>query len=142
MSGLQRVEVAHDFRLPVSRVYAYLSEHEHLGPLFGATIRRVRDGESSRNGVGSVRALRIGPGPWFEETITEAVPDERIVYRISRGSPMRDHQGVMTFSPTPEGTHLHYVIEFGSAVPGLAKAVQLVMTQTVKRGLRKVERLA
>jgi uncharacterized protein YndB with AHSA1/START domain len=142
VSALQRVEITHDFTLPVSRVYAHLAEHEHLAPLFGATIRRVRDGDDSRNGAGSVRALRVGPGPWFEETITEAVPDERIAYRISRGSPLRDHRGVMTFTPTPEGSRLHYVIEFRSAVPGLAKVVQLGLTRTITRGLRKVDHLA
>lgn len=139
---MQRVEITHEFALPVDRVYDYLAEHEHLGPLFGARIRRVRDGDSSRNGVGSVRALRIGPGPWFEETVTEAVPNERIAYRISRGSPLRDHRGVMEFTPTATGCRLHYVIEFGSAVPGLAKVVQLGLTRNVSRGLRRVEFLA
>jgi uncharacterized protein YndB with AHSA1/START domain len=139
---VQRIDITHDFRLPVSRVYAYLAEHEHLAPLFGATIRRVQDGASSRNGVGSVRALRVGPGPWFEETITEAVPDERIAYRITKGSPLRDHLGVMTFSPTSDGSRLHYVIEFRSAVPGLAKVVQVGLTRNLKRGLRKVDQLA
>jgi uncharacterized protein YndB with AHSA1/START domain len=139
---VQRVDITHDFRLPVSRVYAYLSEHENLAPLFGATIRRVRDGESTRNGVGSVRALRVGPGPWFEETVTEAVPDERIAYRITKGSPLRDHQGVMSFTPLGDGCRLHYVIEFRSAVPGLARVVQLGLTRNIRRGLRKVDQLA
>ena len=139
---MQRVDITHDFRLPVSRVYAYLSEHENLAPLFGATIRRVRDGESTRNGVGSVRALRVGPGPWFEETVTEAVPDERIAYRITKGSPLRDHQGVMSFTPLGDGCRLHYVIEFRSAVPGLARVVQLGLTRNIRRGLRKVDQLA
>ena len=139
---MQRIDITHDFRLPVSRVYAYLAEHEHLAPLFGATIRRVQDGATSRNGVGSVRALRVGPGPWFEETITEAVPDERIAYRITKGSPLRDHQGVLSFTPLGEGCRLHYVIEFRSAVPGLAKVVQVGLTRNLKRGLRKVDQLA
>ena len=76
--------------------------YEHLAPLFGATIRRVRDGEVARNGVGSVRALRVGPGPWFEETITEAVPDERIAYRISRGSPLAPLMSVPVTCLKPE----------------------------------------
>ena len=139
---MQRVDITHEFSLPVSRVYEYLAEHEHLAPLFGATIRRVRDGESSRNGVGSVRALRVGPGPWFEETVTEAVPDERIAYRITKGSPLRDHQGVMSFTPLGDGCRLHYVIEFRSAVPGLARVVQLGLTRNIRRGLRKVDQLA
>lgn len=139
---MQRVDITHEFSLPVERVYDHLAEHENLGPLFGARIRRVRDGDTSRNGVGSVRALRVGPGPWFEETVTEAVPNERIAYRISKGSPLRGHQGVMDFTPTASGCRLHYVIEFDSAVPGLAKVVQLGLSRTLRRGLRKVDSLA
>jgi uncharacterized protein YndB with AHSA1/START domain len=139
---VQRVDITHDFSLPAERAYEYLAEHEHLGALFGARVERVRDGDGSRNGAGSVRRLRVGPGPWFEETVTEAVPYERIAYRISKGSPLRDHHGVMEFTPLGTGCRLHYVIEFGSAVPGLAKLVQLGLTRNITRGLRKVEHLA
>jgi uncharacterized protein YndB with AHSA1/START domain len=139
---VQRVDITHDFSLPTERVYEYLSEHENLAPLFGARIERVRDGEDSRNGTGSVRRLRIGPGPSFDETVTEAVPGKRIAYRISRGSPLRGHRGVMEFTPTETGSRLHYVIEFGSAVPGLARIVKLGLTRTIIRGLRKVDQLA
>ena len=139
---MQRVDITYEFNLPAERVYEYLSEHEHLGPLFGAKIRRVRDGDTTRNGVGSVRALRVGPGPWFEETVTEAVPHSRIAYRISKGSPLRGHKGVLDFTPTEAGCRLHYVVEFGSVVPGLAKVVQLGLTRNLARGLRKVETLA
>ena len=135
---MQRVEITQDFELPVERVYAYLAEHENLGPLFGARIWRVRDGDTSRNGVGSVRRLRVGPGPAFEETVVEAVPNERIVYRITRGSPLRGHRGVMTFTPTTRGSRLHYLIEFGSPVPGLALVVRAGLGVTVRRGLRRV----
>jgi uncharacterized protein YndB with AHSA1/START domain len=137
-----RVDITHEFGLPVERVYAYLAEHEHLGPLFGARIRRVRDGDTSRNGAGSVRELRVGPGPSFDETVVEAVEPTLIRYRITRGSPLRGHEGTMTFAPTESGCRLHYVIEFGSPVPGLAKVVQLGLARSIRRGLGKVEQLA
>ena len=38
---MQRIEITQDFALPVDRVYAFLSEHENLGPLLGAKITRV-----------------------------------------------------------------------------------------------------
>ncbi len=135
---MQRIEITQDFPLPVERVYAYLSEHENLAPIFGAKIKRVCDGETSRNGPGSVRALRVGPGPWFEETVIEAVENERIVYRITRGSPLRDHRGTMAFSSTGNGSRLHYVIEFGSSVPGLDRVVKLGLERAVRRGLKRV----
>ena len=44
-------------------------------------ITRLRDGtDGHRNGVGSVRELKVGPTPPFEETVTEFVPNELIAY--------------------------------------------------------------
>ena len=134
---MQRVEITQDFPQPVEQVYAFLAEHENLGPLFGAKVVRKKDGDTSRNGTGSVRRLRLGPGPWFEETVTEAVENELIEYRITQGSPLRGHRGVMRFSPTPGGSRLHYVIEFAAVVPGLAWVVKHGLTLTITRALRK-----
>ena len=139
---MQTVHVTQDFTLPVDRVYSYLSEHENLGPLFGAKITRVRDGLTSRNGEGSVRSLRVGPGPAFEETVVEAVENQRIVYRITKGSPLRGHRGEMVFSPLSTGSQLVYTITFGSAIPGLDKIVKLGLERTVRKGLKTIDQLA
>lgn len=138
---LHHVHVTHDFSAPVERVFAYLSEHENLSPLFGIRVERVRDGDTERNGVGSCRRLSFQGLLPFEETVTEVVPDERIVYRITKGSPMRGHEGVMAFSPGPNGgAHLDYRIQLGSAVPGLALVVSRVLTGRIAAGLRKLDR--
>ena len=136
---MQRIEITQDFALPVQRVYAYLSEHEHLGPLFGAQVTRVRDGDTSRNGVGSVRRLKVGPLPAFEETVTQAVEGELVEYRITKGSPLRDHRGTMRFAPKGTGSTLTYVIEFGAAVPGLDRVVALGLKRNIAKGLRTVD---
>lgn len=135
---MQRIEMHQDFTLPVERVYAYMAEHENLEEMFGAKIARVRDGETSRNGVGSVRQLRIAIMPPFEETVTKAVDNELIEYRITKGSPLRDHVGTMTFSSTPTGSHLDYVIQF-NAMPGLAKVVAIGLERAVRKGLATVD---
>ena len=75
----------------------------------------------------------------FEETILEAVENERIVYRITQGSPLRGHRGVMDFSSTAMGSRLHYVIEFGSVVPGLDRVIKLGLDRNVRKGLATVE---
>ena len=96
------MHIEHDFAKPPQPVFAHLAEHENLAEVFDAKITRLHDGEDGeRNGVGSVRQLQIGPLPPFEETVTEFVPNERIVYRITKGSPLRGHVGVMTFTPAP-----------------------------------------
>jgi uncharacterized protein YndB with AHSA1/START domain len=133
------VHVEHHFDKPPERIFTHLAEHENLGEVFGAKIKRLRDGETERNGVGSVRQLRIGPALPFEETVTEFVPNERIVYRITKGSPLRGHVGTMTFSPESGGTKFIYDIRIASAIPGLATLVHAALTRSITKGLPKIE---
>ncbi len=138
------VHVEHDFTTPVEQVYAYLAEHENLANIFPAKITRLSDGgNGARNGAGSSRKMKIGPMPPFVETVTEAVPNELIVYRITKGSPLRGHEGTMRFSPTPSGgTHLDYKIRLASPIPGIAAIVQKALTQSIKKGLPVVDQKA
>lgn len=137
---MARIEITHDFALPVDRVYAYLSEHENLGALFGAGITRVRDGATTRNGEGSVRRLKVGPLPPFEETVTRALPDELVEYRITGGTtPLRDHRGEMRFASTGSGSRLVYVIEFGAVLPLLDKVIALGLERNIRKGLATVD---
>ncbi len=137
------VNIDHHFEKPPERVFAYLAEHENLADVFGAKITRLHDGEDGeRNGVGSVRRLQIGPLPPFEETVTEFVVPERIVYKITKGSPLRGHVGVMTFTPDGGGTRMVYDIRLASPIPGLAMLVRASLTREIKNGLGKVDEQA
>jgi uncharacterized protein YndB with AHSA1/START domain len=141
---MQRVVIEHDFRVPVQRAFDHLSEHENLEVLLGAKITRLSDGtDGTRNGVGSVRRLKVGPLPPFEETVTEVIPNELIRYRITKGSPMRDHSGEMRFSPNgADGSHLRYEISFGAVVPGLDVLVAAGLRRNIPKGLRRVDERA
>jgi len=135
------VHIEHRFEKPPELIFAYLSEHENLGEVFGAKVTRLSDGQDGeRNGVGSVRRLQIGPLPPFEETVTEFLPPERIVYRITKGSPLRGHVGVMTFSPEGTGTHMVYDIRLASPVPGLALIVRAGLNRSIGQALGKIDR--
>jgi uncharacterized protein YndB with AHSA1/START domain len=133
------VHVGHRFEKPPERIFDYLAEHENLAEMFGARVTRLRDGDTERNGVGSVRQLRVGPMPPFEETVTEFERPRRIVYRITRGGPLRGHIGVMTFDPDGAGTSFVYDIRIASAIPGLAPLVRASLTRSIERELRTVE---
>jgi len=134
------LHVTHDFAKPVGPVFEYLSEHENLGGLFGAKVERLNDGDTDRNGVGSRRRLQVGPTPPFEETVTELVPNERIEYRITKGSPLKGHVGTMRFSERPGGgPHLDYRIRLSSPVPGLTLAVKASLTKSIEENLPKVD---
>jgi uncharacterized protein YndB with AHSA1/START domain len=137
------VHVEHVFAKPPERIFAHLAEHENLAEVFAAQVTRVRDGERERNGVGSVRRLKVGPAPPFEETVEEFVPARRIVYRITKGSPLRGHVGVMEFEPTSSGgTRLVYDIRIASPIPGLAPLVTASLTRSISKSLASVEAAA
>ncbi|MBC7633652.1 SRPBCC family protein [Aeromicrobium sp.] len=135
----QRVHVTHTFTSDPATVFEKLSEHENLGPVFGAKITRVRDGDTSRNGVGSTRRLKIGPLPGFDETTTTAEPNTLIEYKITRGGPLKGHWGVQRLSPTADGgTLLDYTIGFDAPVPGMAALVGKILTGAISKGLPKL----
>jgi uncharacterized protein YndB with AHSA1/START domain len=138
---MQTVRVQHEFAAPPQRVYEHLAEHESLATVFApARVVRVRDGDSDRNGVGSVRRLSSAGLLPFEETVTGAVPGELIEYRITKGTPLRHHLGVMRLAPNASGgTRLDYTIELDAGVPGLAPAVAAVLRRRIAAGLRKVD---
>ncbi|HEX3511556.1 MAG TPA: SRPBCC family protein [Solirubrobacteraceae bacterium] len=137
------VHVEHDFAKPPERIFAHLAEHENLADVFGAKIKRLSDGsDGERNGVGSRRQLRVMGGPPFEETVTEYVPYERIVYRITKGSPLRGHVGVMTFEPQGAGTRFVYDIRIASPIPGVATLVHAMLTRSITASLPNIEQNA
>jgi len=134
-----KVELIRDFPYPVEKLYNFLSVHKNLETIFApAKIRRIKDGEDVLDGLGSVRKMSLPLLPSFEETVTVREPNERIEYKITRGTPLRNHHGVMRFLPSDKGVRLHYTITFSSRVPLLAPAVGLVLKQGINRGLKKI----
>ncbi|MGB3773124.1 MAG: SRPBCC family protein [Rhodococcus sp. (in: high G+C Gram-positive bacteria)] len=139
MTAPTRVHVTHTFTSPPEVVFEALSEHENLGRVFAAKISRVRDGETSRNGVGSTRSLAIGPLPAFEETTTTSEPNSLIEYRITKGSPLRGHWGAQRLTQTADGgTALDYTIGFDAPVPGMAPLVGKVLSTVISRNVGKL----
>lgn len=133
------VHVERDLNAPASEVFNHLAEHENLAALFGAKVTRLADGAGHRNGVGSRRQLKLGPLPAFEETVTQFAPDELIEYKITKGSPLDGHVGIMKFSPSPSGgTHLDYRIRIASKIPGVGTIVTKNLTRDVNKGLAGV----
>jgi hypothetical protein len=135
---MQRVHVVQHFPQPVDELFAHLSEQENLEPLFGAKIKRLSDGsDGTRNGAGASRELKVGPLPGFVETNLEVIPNELIRYRITRGGILKDHEGVMRFSPNGTGSRLDYTIDFDGKAPGVGPLVKAMLTRNITAALRK-----
>lgn len=141
MAAPERVRVTHTFTSDPATVFDALSEHENLGPMFGARVERVRDGETERNGVGSARSLKIGPLPAFEETTTRADRPMLIEYEITKGGPLKGHWARQQLTGLADGgTRLDYAIGFNLAVPVplLPGVVAKVLQTNISKGLRKL----
>ena len=56
--AVQRIEIKKQFPFSVEKLFAHMSEHENLSALFApAKVSRLRNGDTDRNGVGSVLSL-------------------------------------------------------------------------------------
>jgi hypothetical protein len=133
------VEVAQDYRQPVETVFNTLSDHNKLGKILGIPVKRVVDGKSGVNGVGSVRRMGLWPAT-IEETVTAVVPNQSIDYRISRGgAPLKNHSGWMIFSNTASGSRVVWTITFDSSVPFAGAVIKQVLTQGLRMGLKRIK---
>ncbi|MFM9023285.1 MAG: SRPBCC family protein [Solirubrobacterales bacterium] len=134
------IHVQHDFPAPPAVVFAHLAEHENLADVFQAKVTRLRDGDTERNGVGSMRIVKVGPAPPVEETVTEFETDELIEYRVTSKGALKDHVGIMKFSELPGGgTHLDYRIRLSSHVPGLALVLKGVLTRGIEKSFARLD---
>ena len=137
---VQKIDINMEFRRPVCELFALLSDHEKMGPILGANVKRTRDGKDSLNGLGSVRTLKIGPLPGFDETVTAFEKDKLVEYKITRGSPLKNHKGIMQFYPSGSGgSKLHYTIEFESKIPLLGPVVRVSLENSICNGLKKLQ---
>jgi uncharacterized protein YndB with AHSA1/START domain len=137
---MQRLTFERDFDLPADQVFEFFAEHENLDPMFGAKVTRLSDGDDgSRNGVGSCRRLQIGPSPAFEETVTAIETNRLIDYRVTKGSPLKNHLGELRFTEIPGGTHLQWRISFDTTLPGLDRLLAAVLRRRISQALSQAD---
>ncbi len=126
--------------LPVEETFAILSDHNRLGPILGLPVKRVREGEGSVNGLGSVRKMAFWPID-FDETVTAIEPNALIEYKITRGSPLKNHRGTVAFSAQgDQATEVIWDIEYDMGVPVLGSVIKRVLTIAIGKGLGKIGR--
>lgn len=138
----QRISITMDFPQPVEALFAFIARHENQSiVLAGARAKRLRDGEGHPDGVGSLRQLKVGPLPPFEETVTVFEPPSLIEYRICRGSPLRNHHGIIRFTPQGTGTRLDYTITFDPLIPLTGWLVRVLTERDLRKGLNRIAQM-
>jgi polyketide cyclase/dehydrase/lipid transport protein len=109
----ERIEIEQSFNAPVETIFNILTDHESFGNVISTVIKRVVDSsEANKNGVGSVRRISAFPFPSFEETVVTFIPNQLMEYKVSKGSPIKNHKGRMEFSDESGKTRLFYTIDF------------------------------
>jgi uncharacterized protein YndB with AHSA1/START domain len=133
------VRINETVNAPREKVFAFFADHEKFATLFGAGCRVVKKSSDpdQPNGLGSVR--RMGPGPLsFDETIVGFEAPKSIQYSISRGSPLKNHIGIIDFSSRGPNTRVEYVIRFDSRIPFAGKLIAKALTAAWKRSAPKI----
>lgn len=138
-----RIEIEDFFSVPREKVFALFADHKQFGKLLGAPVKRIMDSsDADPNGIGSVRKIGIGL-LGVEETIIGFEPDSLIEYTITSLSPLRNHHGRIRFADTKEGqTRVNYTITFEEAIPFTGKLVHAALDKAIRKGIRRVPKLA
>lgn len=141
--AMYTIEIDETFDVPRRKVFALFADHQRFGKLLGAPVKRIKDSDQADpNGIGSVRKIGIGP-IGLEETVLNFEPDSLIEYAITSLSPIRNHRGRIRFEETSEGgTRLNYTITFEDIVPFTGKVVSSALEQGLRRGIKRVPKLA
>ena len=127
-----------DFNVPAQKVFEFFCNHHRLGEIWDGRFQRIKDSADpdNINGEGSVRLITL-PFLSFEETVTKAIPPNRIEYTISKRSPLKNHYGVMKFIDMDNGrSRLDYQIEFDSKIPFTNGLLKLILRLKLGKGIR------
>lgn len=138
--ALKTITIHEQFNAPVNKVFDTLSDHVRFGQICGVKMTRIQDGEDGANGLGSVRSINIGPLPSFQETITKFVPNELIEYKITQGSPIKNHVGCLRFSEQQGKTILDYTIKLESKIPLTSGLIKTALGNAISKGLNRYAR--
>lgn len=128
---------------PQEKVFALFADHKRVGKLLGAPMKRIKDSKTpgNPNGVGSVR--RVGPPiGGFEETVLVCDAPKRIEYTVSKGGPIKNHIGKITFETQGDATLVTYTIDFDGRVPLIGGVIAKALEGAIKKGMKKASRVA
>ncbi len=132
----QRIAITQDFAAPRETVFAQLTDHNKVGPILGAKMVRIKDGDDATNGLHSVRKVTIGPLS-FEETVVRFEAPERMEYTVTTKAPIKNHRGIMLFEDTGTGSRLHYEILFDGRYPLTGGLIRKQLETAISKGLSR-----
>lgn len=137
---MQTIVIKEQFPFSVEKLFNYLKKHENFEEVFGPIkVQTIQEGKTEKYGEGSIRKLWDTLVPAFEETVTEFEENKLIAYKITKGTPLKNHYGKMVFSSNENGSELYYTIEFESSIPLVALIVKKVLENSIRSGLKRLK---
>lgn len=138
----QSLHFLQDFDAPIKNVFSFFSDHNRLGEIYPAFIRRIIDAPNPTNcnDVGSTRLIVSIPLV-FQETITQYIEFSYLEYKITSKSPLKNHIGKMNFIEVSENkTRLDYLIEFEPWIPLTGFILHQINAKVVQDALSTLAR--
>jgi hypothetical protein len=142
MPEKEKIHFIQDYSVPARKVFSFFSDHNRMGEVYPAIVRRIKDSQDPRNcnGLGSVRLLVTFPLV-FQETITQYIEPSLIEYKITFGSPVKNHVGKMNFIDLGnDRSRLDYTIEFEPRIPKTGFLIRNILEKQVGNAIREVAR--
>ncbi|MEU0546124.1 SRPBCC family protein [Nocardia sp. NPDC005978] len=119
---------------PRDVVYKLFTERDGISSYMPIQIVLKKPGAGSPSGVGAQYQLGLGPVGVTEETV-ELVPNERFVYKIVKGAPVKRHYGTVTFADAPGGTRVVYTMESEPSLPLPGKVLEIGLRALINQFL-------
>ena len=96
--------------------------------------------KENKNGLGSIRRVSAFQAPVFEETVVEFEPNQIMEYVVSKGSPIKNHNGRMEFFDEKGKTRRNYTIDFEPKLPFLffCSIIKNAIENPIRDGLKRL----
>ncbi len=133
----RRVAGAVTIAASADHVWTILSDQNSMSEWCGFdSVRRIQDGFTEPDGVGSERLMQGKPGKIIEQ-ITGVEPGRCIRYRVIQGGPVIYHQGEIRLEPVNGGCEVRWSIRFRSRYPLLGAVLRPVMQKMLDKMLEQ-----
>lgn len=124
------------YPVPPEILWQVVTDHEGMSRWAGVPVSIIA--APPDRGVGTVRRVKVGPLRLDEEVVA-LDPPRRMIYRMTRGLPLRYHRGEVRVAPFGEdGSELTWEITLVSDVPFFVDATARVLRRSINRALRKL----
>ena len=141
VNSMHAKKITQSFNAPVDTIFNIVTDHEAFGHVINEKIKRVVDSKGeNKNGLGSIRRVSAFLSPALEETVVAFEPNQLMEYVVSKGSPIKNHKGLMEFSDEQGKTRLNYTIDFEPKLPFLffGSILKNATEKPIRDGLKRL----